>query len=205
MTHNGPSATPHQRTLGHGPVANAHAGRALLRAAALRTNLSIWFRSNKDGKPRMEQKTKVNSVPADPTNWSEQSQRSISFHYIREYNDITYNCWRCARSAIFSASDQRYTYEVKKAPIDQRRILCTDCRKESLCIEQDIKSCERCWSDSKSVLRSDSSFLTAWIGLLTSQEGYVPYHPNVATKNMLRNLLEQLTDHPPISVKANQP
>jgi hypothetical protein len=114
MTHNGPSATPHQRTLGHGPVANAHAGRALLRAAALRTNLSIWFRSNKDGKPRMEQKTKVNSVPADPTKWSEQSQRSISFHYIREYNDITYNCWRCARSAIFSASDQLYTYEVKK-------------------------------------------------------------------------------------------
>jgi hypothetical protein len=155
--------------------------------------------------PRMEQKTKINSVPADPTKWSEKSQHSISFHYVREYKDITYDCWRCNKSAAFSAVDQQYTYEVKKAPIDQRRILCTECWRESLAIERNIKLCEQRWSDSKSVLRSDASFLTGWLELLTSQEGYVPYHPNVATKNMLRNLLEQVAGNSPATGDGRQP
>lgn len=65
----------------------------------------------------MGQKTKINSVPADPAKWSERSQHSISFHHVREYDDTTYNCRGCEKSAIFSAADQQYTYEVKKAPM----------------------------------------------------------------------------------------
>jgi hypothetical protein len=146
----------------------------------------------------MGQKAKINSVPADPKKWAEKSQHSISFHYVREYNDITYNCWRCKKSAIFSAADQQYTYEVKKAPIDQRRILCADCWRESLVIKRDIRLCERRWSESKTALRSDANFLNGWLELLTSREGYVPYHPNVAIKNMLRELLEQIADKSPV-------
>jgi Probable zinc-ribbon domain len=153
----------------------------------------------------MGQKTKINSVPADPTKWSERSQHSISFHYVREYDDTTYNCRRCKKSAIFSAADQQYTYEVKKAPIDQRRILCADCWRESLAIERDIKLCEQRWSESKTALRSDASFLTGWMELLTSQEGYVPYHPNVATKNMLRKLLGQIAGNSPVTGKGRHP
>src|SRR5258707_9169081 len=44
--------------------------------------------------PRMEQKTKINSVPADPTKGPKKSQHSITFHYVRKYKNITYNCCR---------------------------------------------------------------------------------------------------------------
>jgi Probable zinc-ribbon domain len=139
----------------------------------------------------MGQQGKVHSVPADPSKWSEESQQTVSFHFIKEYKDVTYNCWRCKKSAVFSATDQQYTYEVKKAPIDQRRILCTECWGELLEIDRDIKLCEQQWAESKKTLRSNSDFLTKWLKLLTSRETYVPYHPNTAAKNMLRKLLGQ--------------
>jgi hypothetical protein len=132
-------------------------------------------------------------VPADPSKWSEESQRSISFHYVKEYADIAYNCWRCKKGAVFSAADQKYTYEVKKAPIDQRRILCAGCWKGLLEIDREIKWCEEQWSESKNSLRWNEAFLTKWLNLLTSREEYVRYHPNTAAKNMLRRLLDQET------------
>jgi hypothetical protein len=75
----------------------------------------------------MGQQSKIHWVPADPSKWSEKSQHSVSFHCVKQYTarytDIAYNCWRCKKATVFSAADQKYTYEVKKAPIDQRRIL----------------------------------------------------------------------------------
>ncbi len=133
----------------------------------------------------MGQQNKLHSVPADPSKWSEKSQHSVSFHYVKEYTDIPYSCWRCKKSAVFSAVDQKYTYEVQKAPIDQRPILCTECWRELLEINRDIKQCEQQWAESKKSLRSNADFLTKWLNLLTSREGYVPYHPNTAAKNML--------------------
>jgi hypothetical protein len=138
----------------------------------------------------MGQQSKITSVPADPSKWSEKSQHSVGFHYVKEYTDIAYNCWRCKKAAVFSAADQKYTYEEKKAPIDQRRILCTECWGELLAIDRDIKQCEQQWAESKHSLRSNAEFLTKWLNLLTSREGYVPYHPNTAAKNMLRKLLD---------------
>ena len=139
----------------------------------------------------MGQQDKLHSVPADPTKWSEKSQQTVGFHCIKEYRDITYDCWRCKKSAVLSAADQRYTYEVKKAPIDQRRILCTECWRELLEIDREIKLCEQQWANSNKSLLSNADFLTRWLNLLTSHEMYVPYHPNTAAKNMLRKLLGQ--------------
>ena len=140
----------------------------------------------------MGHETHLKSVPADPSKWSARSQRSMSFHYVKEYSDITYNCWRCKKPALFSASDQQHTYEVRKAPIDQRRILCEECWRESLVIGRDIRSCEQQWKESKESLRFDASFLTRWLHLLSSREEFVPYRANIAAKNMLRKLLDQM-------------
>jgi Probable zinc-ribbon domain len=140
----------------------------------------------------MGQQSKINSVPADPSKWSDKSQHSVSFHWVKEYTDIAYNCRRCKKAAVFSAADQKYTYEVKKAPIDQRRILCTECWRELLEVDSNIKHCEQQWAESKNSLRSNTEFLTKWLDLLTTRETYVPYHPNTATKNMLRKLLDQI-------------
>jgi len=135
---------------------------------------------------------RLSSVPADPSHWSEKSQHSISAHYVKEYKDIEYNCRRCKRAAVFSAEDQRYTYEVKKASIDQRRVLCPDCWKESLVVDRDISLCEQQWAASKNLLKRDAGFLQKWLQLLVTRESYVLYRPNTAAKNMLHKMLRAL-------------
>jgi len=133
--------------------------------------------------------TRASSVPADPEQWSEKSKHSISYHYTREYTDVEYVCWRCKAPSVFTAEDQKYTFEVKKASIDQRRILCSACWSESNKIRALLASCESEWATSKKQLQHDSDFLKRWLALLVQLEGYVPYKVDTAKKNMLQKLL----------------
>jgi len=137
----------------------------------------------------MRRRLKPASVQADPKKWSEKSRRSVSFHYIKEYHDIVYKCRRCKEPAVFSATDQLHTYEVRKASIDQRRVLCEKCWRELLVIDSSIASCKQQWAKMKWKLRSDEVFLNTWLQLLTSRQQYVPYRVDSATRNMLRKLL----------------
>jgi len=89
---------------------------------------------------------------------------------------------------VFSAIEQKYTFEVKKAPIDQRRHLCESCWRQSLVIERDIKACQQHWKESKPLLKSDQPFLKKWLDLLTLAERY-GHRTNTAAKSMLRKLL----------------
>jgi hypothetical protein len=129
------------------------------------------------------------TVPANPAEWSEKCQRTVAADFIREYKDIQYKCWHCQTEAVFSAADQKYTYEVKKADINQHRLLCEPCWRRSLEIARELKACAGSWAESKSVRRSDRTFLTRWLSLLEEQETYVPYKHDVARKNMLHRLL----------------
>ena len=137
----------------------------------------------------MAQKRPQGIVPADPSKWSAQSQRSVAAGWTTEYKDIHYKCWHCEADAVFTAGDQKYTYEEKKAPIDQRRILCELCWRESLAIAANLKRYEAQWASSKQSLCKDEAFLRQWLELLQSQERYVPYRHDIARKNMLRKLL----------------
>lgn len=53
----------------------------------------------------------------------------MSVAWTTEYKTYGYYCWRCRERALFTAADQKYTYEVNKAHIDQKRILCEGCWK----------------------------------------------------------------------------
>lgn len=128
-------------------------------------------------------------VPADPTKWSAKSQGSPAASWTTEYEDIKYTCWHCSATTIFAAADQKYTFEEKKAPIDQRRLLCEPCWQESLRIAHTLAGYREQWKQSKQSLRADRVFLANWLALLESQEHYVPYRHDVARKNMLRKLL----------------
>ena len=129
-------------------------------------------------------------IPADPTQWSEASQRTLSAVYIKEYKDKHYQCWHCRTEAVFSAADQKYTYEIKKANIDQQRILCETCWRRSLEIARELSTCKDAWALSKPKLMIDSKFLNRWLKLLEEQETYVPYKHDVARKKMLRKLID---------------
>ena len=140
-------------------------------------------------------KTQARSIVlADPSRWSEASQGSVSAHWTREYRDIEYSCLNCRAKAVFSDEDQKHTYEVKKASIDQQRILCTDCWKRSIVLIREIGSCEERWAESKADLQKDGEFLSKWLKLLEDRENYVRSRPNTAAKNMLRKLLHKLAE-----------
>jgi Probable zinc-ribbon domain len=131
----------------------------------------------------------ASAVPADPTQWSESSQKTLSAVFIKEYKDKHYQCWHCRAAAVFSAVDQKYTYEVRKANIDQQRILCEACWQRSLAISSELDTCQSAWVAAKAKLRTDAAFLARWLKLLEEQETYVPYKHDVARKNMLRKLI----------------
>jgi hypothetical protein len=137
----------------------------------------------------MAQKPPSNRVSADPAKWSVQSQGSVAAGWTTEYKDIRYKCWRCQANAVFTAADQKYTYEDKKAPIDQQRVLCESCWRESLHVDTLLLEYQGRWAASKQSLRADKPFLAGWLALLESKEGYGSYRHDVARKNMLRKLL----------------
>jgi hypothetical protein len=131
-------------------------------------------------------------VPADPSQWSEKSQRSVSFGWTKEYQDIKYSCWHCGKAATFSAADQKRAFEVKKTPVDQRRILCPECWKQSEDLTKQIVACEEQWQSSKAILRKDKGFLERWLQLLVTKEHYARYRANTAAKRMLEKLLNEI-------------
>ena len=101
------------------------------------------------------------STPADPTQWSEESKRSVAYEFRREYKDIPYRCWHCKADCVFTALDQKYTYEVKNASINQGRRLCLECWAESHKIRAKLQECEEKWAQSKVSLQSDRGFLAS--------------------------------------------
>jgi Probable zinc-ribbon domain len=139
----------------------------------------------------MHETDEPHAVPADPTQWSEESQRSVSVEWVREYKDVRYSCRTCKREAVFSASDQKHTFEVRKANINQRRSLCEPCWTESNRISAELAQCDEQWAGSKAKLRTDSAFLKRWMELLTLSEKYTNRH-DTAKQNMLESLLARL-------------
>ncbi len=140
----------------------------------------------------MTRKIKTRFAKADPERWSKESKQSLAYELFapKEYADRHYLCRRCDKPAVFSAADQKYTYEVKKGYIHQCRLLCPECWKGLRAVEHDIRACEARWADSRESLKQDMAFLENWLDLLRKHDTYEPSRKNTATQNMLRKLLE---------------
>ena len=132
-------------------------------------------------------------APADTSQWSKSSQQSVAVDFTTEYVDERYECWHCKASCTFTAQDQKYTYEVRKANVNQSRRLCESCWRESLRISKTLTLQQNAWAASKTTLKADKAFLSSWLQLLELQESYVSYRGDVARRNMLRKLLSSDT------------
>jgi hypothetical protein len=145
----------------------------------------------------------LRTIPADPEQWSEASKNSVAYHFKREYSDVSYKCWSCCEPSIFTAEDQKYTYEVKKASIDQQRVLCQKCWTESNRLQSLLKAKNILWAESKRELQTNEAFLSEWLDLLNRLEHYIRYKPDKAKKNMLRKLIARV--HPENEGTNNDP
>jgi hypothetical protein len=131
------------------------------------------------------------TVKADSSQWSKESRQSYASDSTPEYEDIDYFCWRCGKPDVFSAEDQKHSYEVKKNYFWQRRVLCRSCWMEANKTRKSIAACQKEWAASKASLKKDTPFLSRWLQLLTSLEEYVPHKPDTAKKNMLMKLIKR--------------
>lgn len=146
-------------------------------------------------KSRKKRPTAVPVVPVvsvDITQYSEKSRQSYGAGIYKEYKEISYVCRSCRAPAVFTAEDQKHTYEIAKAHIAQSRVLCEACWKQSLRIADELKDCEGKWAESKKTLQNNLPFLTLWLELLATYEWFDPHHADIARKNMLKKLIESV-------------
>lgn len=120
----------------------------------------------------------------------------MDFHYRRHYRDLPYRCIHCRAECVFTAQDQKYTYEVKKAGINQRRHLCETCWRAMNRARASLRECESAWAESKARLSADAGFLAHWLALLGELDKYVPHRADSARKGMLSRLLAQASGSP---------
>ena len=67
----------------------------------------------------------------DRERWSEESKRSYAYHYqATSYEDIHYECSKCRAPSVFTAQEQKVSFEEKKNYIWQHRTLCPKCNAE---------------------------------------------------------------------------
>jgi hypothetical protein len=130
-------------------------------------------------------------APADPSLWNESDQGAVQATFTREYRDAGFQCRHCRAACVFTADDQKLHYEVKKAPINQQRVLCQACWTASHGFAAAIGACQAQWAGAKQSLARDAGFLQGWLALLVASEKY-GRRPNGATSNMLRKLMEKL-------------
>lgn len=133
------------------------------------------------------------SVPANPEEWSAEGKRSVIFQFPpRPYRDIHYSCWRCQQPTVFTAEEQKQTFEVRKAYIWQRRTLCGDCHRERRECDRGVAECRRRWASEREGLRTDTGFLRRWLDRLENLPRYGGER-DVANIAMLRRVISEVS------------
>jgi hypothetical protein len=134
----------------------------------------------------------MKKIPVNRLDWSEQSKRSYAFHGTNPtYEDLVYICRHCEQQAVFTAEEQRISYEVKKQYIGQRRVLCSSCNGELYRLMEREKEFQLRWSMGRETLKTDREFLVEWLAILQTIPGF-KQRTRSGMRGMLERLLEEL-------------
>ena len=130
----------------------------------------------------------------DKSQWSKSSQKSSGGHYdagATHYENIAYRCVKCFAASIFSAEEQKHSYEVRKDYIWRIPTLCANCVIELTVLrEQDNKFLEQ-WNIHKETLNGNLEFLTNWLHTLNEISKFgKPYNQSAVT--MLSRLVDEV-------------
>jgi hypothetical protein len=132
-------------------------------------------------------------LPCDPEQWSEDSKRSVAYESrpAQPYRDKAYLCWRCKTRDVFTAAEQKYTFEVHKANVSQQRVLCRECHREWVGLDREADECRHRWAAERLKLRNDPEFLGRWLAVLEALPGYNAARDKANIK-MLRRLIAKV-------------
>ena len=112
-------------------------------------------------------------VPCDPECWSDESKKSVAYSFApRPYRDKAYLCSRCRNPDVFTAAEQKHTFEVCKANISQQRVLCRVCHLEWVKLDREARASRQRWAAEHQTLRCDAEFLRRWLAVLELLPNY---------------------------------
>jgi hypothetical protein len=78
--------------------------------------------------------------------WSEESKHSFRYSALNSgidyYSDEKYKCIACHKNSVFTAKDQKCSYEHEKNYIWQKRVLCPTCYQELQSIKASLAKLE---------------------------------------------------------------
>jgi Probable zinc-ribbon domain len=109
----------------------------------------------------------------DRSQWSESSKRSFVYHCAGTvYEDINYTCRRCEAKAVFTAEQQKVSFEVKKNYVWQRRTLCAPCDAALFRLKRQHQDMQRRWNAGRKTLALDAAFLAEWLAVIKTFAQY---------------------------------
>ena len=109
------------------------------------------------------------------------------------YEDKSYVCRACGQASVFTAEQQKYAYEVKKALIYQERVLCESCFGERKRLEVASNDFLASWSENRGALKANGSALRRWKEILELLPKYGARQETARIK-MLTRLIEDAPD-----------
>lgn len=99
--------------------------------------------------------------------WSDKSKASVDYVLARDYyEDIRFNCRACGASSVFTAAEQKYTYEVKKAYVWEQHVLCPSCFRTCLELQAEAATLLAAWLEDKALLTRSAPKLRRWLEVL---------------------------------------
>ena len=109
----------------------------------------------------------MTKVPLNKAEYSESSKNSIGFEFLGEfYEDKNYICKKCSKNTVFTAEDQKTTYEIKKQYMWQQRFLCDSCYIKMKSIKKKLHEMELYYCNNKNEVLNNEEFLRKWLHLL---------------------------------------
>lgn len=122
--------------------------------------------------------------------WSEASRRGLDYAFASEfYEDIPFVCFTCGAKSIFTAEQQKYTYEVKKAYVWARHVLCPTCFKKKNELSAESASFLATWLQDKGTIATNPARISRWKDVLELLPKYGE-RKDTARIRMLSKLLE---------------
>ena len=132
------------------------------------------------------------SVKINKDAWSEDSKESLSYTFAKKYyENINYLCRKCRKNAIYTAEEQKQTYEVKKCYIEINRVLCLECYKKYNTLKKQIKEYESLWVKETSNSKKNASYLKEWLSAINE----MPLYGKPKNEAMAKNLHKLINEN----------
>jgi pyruvate/2-oxoacid:ferredoxin oxidoreductase alpha subunit len=122
--------------------------------------------------------------------WSEESRRGLEYAFAAEfYEDIPFVCYTCGAKSIFTAEQQKSMYEVRKAYVWARHVLCPTCFKGKNELSAEAASFLATWLQDKGTITTNPARISRWKEVLELLPKY-GVRKDTARIRMLSKLLE---------------